>query len=71
MEIDIQETDVDCGCIPIEYDANGLPIGITVEEWFDKLDRKLIDHYGEEFRELANARRSRWNTDGTWTFRKL
>ena len=58
MEIDIQETDVDCGCIPIEYDANGLPIGITVDELFDKLGNKLIAHYGEDFRVMLNVARA-------------
>ena len=71
MEIDIQEKDIDYGCIPIEFDASGYPVGITVEEWFDKLDARLIDHFGEDFRLLANERRLRWNKDGTWNFRKM
>ncbi|MDR0864618.1 MAG: hypothetical protein LBO74_06765 [Candidatus Symbiothrix sp.] len=45
----------------VELDEKGYPVGITVEEWFDKLDRKLINHYGEEYRKLANTRRASWN----------
>jgi hypothetical protein len=48
----------------VDYDEYGEPVGSTVEEWFDKLDRKLTDHFGEEYRELANERRSRWNQKG-------
>ena len=55
----------------VEFDKNGQPVGYTVPEWFDELDRKLINHFGEEYRDLANKRRLRWNEQGTWTFQKL
>ncbi|MDR2813217.1 MAG: hypothetical protein LBB79_00950, partial [Prevotellaceae bacterium] len=41
----------------VEYDEHGIPLGCTVMEWFDELDQKLIAHWGEEYRELANKRR--------------
>ena len=71
MEIVIQAPDVDTGCIPIEYDTNGCPVGITVEAWFDKLDKRLIDHFGEDFRHRVNASRKRWNEKGNWNFDTL
>ena len=43
--------DVDC-------DANGRPKGITLNEWIDKLDRKLAEHYGYDVL-LANKSRRR------------
>jgi hypothetical protein len=55
----------------VEYDENGKPIWYTVEEWFDELDKKLIAHYGEDFRKLANERRTRWNELGRWKFDML
>ena len=69
MELEIQEPAV--GCIPVKYDANGRPVGITVEEWFDKLDKQLVDHFGEEYRQLTNASRKRWNEKGRWHFDML
>jgi hypothetical protein len=41
----------------VEYDENGKPVGITLEEWMDRLDLKLVAHYGEEFRVPLNAAR--------------
>jgi hypothetical protein len=55
----------------VEYDEHGIPIGYTVMEWFDELDRKLIAHWGEEYRELTNQRRSEWNKEGQWKFDML
>ena len=55
----------------VEFDKHGHPLWHTVPEWFDELDRKLIKHFGDEYRELANKRRSRWNCQGTWRFQKL
>jgi hypothetical protein len=55
----------------VAFDENGQPEWNTVPEWFDELDRKLTGHFGEEYRELANKRRSQWNGHGTWKFRKL
>jgi hypothetical protein len=52
----------------VEYDEHGIPQGDTVMEWFDELDQKLITHFGEEYREPTNKRRSRWNKDGQWKF---
>ena len=55
----------------VEFDENGQPLWYTVPEWFDALDRKLIDHFGDEYRDLANKRRSRWNSRGKWRFQKM
>ncbi|GHT18821.1 hypothetical protein AGMMS4957_01830 [Bacteroidia bacterium] len=55
----------------VEYDANGEPVGISVPEWFDILDKKLIDRFGEEYRILANESRTEWNKQGLWTFNYL
>jgi hypothetical protein len=38
----------------IALDSNGKPAGITLDEWIDKLDRKLAAHYGDGFRDLLN-----------------
>lgn len=44
--------------VGIEFDADGNPLNLLpVEVWFDELDTKLINHYGEEFRILVNQRR--------------
>ena len=43
----------------------------TTEEIFDDLDKKLIAHYGDEHRNLANARRNRRNATGLWNFQQL
>ena len=49
------ETDVIPAVIGIEFDAGGNPKDVmTVEEWFDILDTKLINHFGEEYRILTN-----------------
>jgi hypothetical protein len=55
----------------VEFDKNGKPTGITVEEWFDRLDGKLIEHFGEEYRTLANERRARWNQKSCRKFDRL
>ena len=57
-----------CG---VKFDEYGQPIWYTVDEWIDKLDHKLADHFGDEYRELANKRRSRWTRTGTKIFSKL
>ena len=31
--------------VGIEYNLNGRPSGITVDEWMDRLGKKLIDFY--------------------------
>jgi hypothetical protein len=55
----------------VAYDEHGIPIGSTVPEWFDELDQKLIDYFGETYRGLANERRTRWNKQETWKFDRL
>jgi hypothetical protein len=55
----------------VACDENGMPIGCTVPEWFDKLDKKLIEHFGEEYRQLANKRRRKDNQRGLWKFEML
>lgn len=52
----------------VEYDENGRPVGKTVVEILDKLDRKFIDFYGEEGRRMVNAHREEWNRTGPWHF---
>ena len=44
--------------VDIEYDLNGRPVGITVEEWMDRLGRKLISLYGDDFRQILNQARA-------------
>ena len=39
----------------------------TLEEVFDRLDKKFIDFYGEYGRILVNNRRAEWNEDGFMT----
>jgi len=56
-----RETLERCG---VEFDEHGHPVWYTIDEWIDGLDRKLVDHFGNEYRELANKRRSRWNKEG-------
>ena len=56
MNVEIQEIDASCA-LSVEYDANGRPVGITVEELFDKLGKKLIAHYGDDFRVMLNNAR--------------
>ena len=49
-------------------DENGMPTGCSVVEWFDKLDQKLIAHFGEEFRIMVNESRIEWNKKGLYKF---
>jgi plasmid stabilization system protein ParE len=35
----------------------------SVEEAFDRIDKKFIDFYGEYGRKIVNARRTEWNKD--------
>jgi len=57
--MNIDEQTIDAPCIPnLEYDDSGRLIGITVEEWFDKLGEKLITHYGDDFRAMLNQARA-------------
>ena len=66
----VQESEVS-GALGVEYDENGCPVGISVEELFDKLDKRLLEHYGEDFRNRVNASRQRWNEKGVWHFDML
>ena len=70
MDIGMQMTDVDC-ISGVEYDNFGCPVGISVEEWMDKLDKRLIEYYGDDFRNRVNASRKRWNEKGRWHFDML
>jgi len=70
LAMDIQITDTDC-ISSVEYGENIHPVGITVEDWMDKLDKRLIDHFGEDFRERVNASRKQWNEKGRWHFDML
>ena len=36
----------------------------SVEEVFDRMDRKFVGFYGEYGRKIVNARRAEWNRDG-------
>jgi len=43
----------------IDFDENGQPTGLlTTEEVFDYLDKKLIAHFGEDFRIQLNEDRA-------------
>jgi hypothetical protein len=43
----------------ITLDENGDVVGARpIQEWIDKLGRKLIDHYGENFRRELNESRA-------------
>ena len=42
----------------IEYDQDGQPDGITLDEWIDRLGTKLIDFYGDDFRRMLNQARA-------------
>jgi hypothetical protein len=52
----------------VECDENGMPVGCTYEHWFDELDKRLIAHFGEEYRLFANKRREKSNKRGLWKF---
>ena len=42
----------------IDYDLNDRPSGISVEDWMNRLGRKLITHYGDDFRRMLNEARA-------------
>ena len=52
----------------ITFDENGEPVGKTIVEIMDKLDRKFVDFYGEYGRRMVNEDREEWNRDGLWHF---
>lgn len=66
----MKTTDTDC-ISSVESGDDIHPVGITFEEWMDKLDRMLIDHFGEDFRKSVNASRKQWNEKGRWNFDML
>jgi len=45
----------------IKYDLQDSPSGISVEEWMNRLGRKLIAHYGDDFRQQLNEERAERN----------
>jgi len=63
MDTEILEKDLSC-MSQVKYDDAGNPVGITIDEWFDRLGYKLIAHYGEEFRQRLNESRKQWNEKG-------
>ena len=65
----VSKTIIDPDYPGIEFDENGEPIGAcTVVEFFDELDRKFVELYGEEARRMVNEDRAEWNKDGIWHF---
>jgi hypothetical protein len=43
----------------IPLDRNGRPVGTSLDVAFDGLDRKLIEFYGESFRQKLNFERTK------------
>jgi len=43
----------------------------SVEEVFDRIDRKFIDFYGEYGRKIVNTRRTEWNRDDALNLKML
>ncbi|MDR2207225.1 MAG: hypothetical protein LBE36_13835 [Flavobacteriaceae bacterium] len=43
----------------------------SVEELFDRIDKKFIDFYGEYGRKIVNARRTKWNNEDAENFKML
>ena len=52
----------------VQFDENGEPVGKSIVEILDALDRDFVERFGEEGRKMANARRERWNRRGLWHF---
>ena len=47
------------GTAEIKFDADGRPLGtISLQEWIDELDIKLVEHYGESIRPKLNYTRA-------------
>jgi hypothetical protein len=45
----------------VRFDEENRPVNTyTTEEIFTKLDRMLVEHFGEEYRLLANKRRKEY-----------
>jgi hypothetical protein len=58
---------------PIEKEQNSVQAKelYSVEETFDRIDKKFIDFYGEYGRKIVNARRTEWNKDDVANFKML
>jgi hypothetical protein len=59
----IEDVEYDWGKSPygtarIKFDKNGRPVGTSLDECFDELDKKLIEFYGESFRRKLNHERA-------------
>jgi hypothetical protein len=52
----------------IQFDENGRPVGKSIVEILDVLDREFVEFYGEEGRRMINTRREEWNIRGPWHF---
>ena len=45
----------------IKYGVQSCPSGISVEEWMNRLGKKLIEHYDDDFRHRLNEARAERN----------
>ena len=52
----------------VQFDENGEPVGKTIVEILDVLDREFVEFYGEDGIRMVNARREEWNRRGPWHF---
>ena len=52
----------------VTFDENGEPVGKTIVEILDELDREFVAFYGEYGRKLVNTHREEWNRTGPWHF---
>ena len=43
----------------------------SVEDVFDRIDKKFIDFYGEYGRKIVNTRRAEWNQDDAVNLKML
>jgi len=43
----------------------------SVEEVFDRIDKKFVNFYGEYGRKIVNTRRSEWNQESLINFKML
>ena len=52
----------------VQFDENGRPVGKSIVEILDVLDREFVEFYGEDGRRMVNVRREEWNRRGPWHF---
>jgi hypothetical protein len=52
----------------VTFDGNGEPVGDSIVDIFDELDREFVEFYGEYGRRMVNTRREAWNRQGPWRF---